>query len=129
LTDEERLKRFFINFSSKVDSSGYNILVLLELDDDELLASNNPIDLLLFIERIVNMKDKILITQYREILEQEKEKGNAMYIPLIMRDSADELMQRGREEVVKGMLAEGVPLDVVVRGSGLSQDAVKALMS
>jgi hypothetical protein len=75
------------------------------------------------------MKDKMLITQYREILEQEKEKGKAMYIPLIMRDSADEIAQRAKEEVVKGMLAENLSLDVIVRNSGLSQDAVKALMS
>ncbi|MDR1508548.1 MAG: hypothetical protein LBS53_02810, partial [Synergistaceae bacterium] len=90
----------------------YSSLVLWELDDKELLASDNPIDLvlyaakfalkakkelqkfnflrkivglldergwsmeekrdlLLFVERIVNMKDETLITQYREVLEQE----------------------------------------------------------
>jgi hypothetical protein len=94
----------------------YNILDLPELDDDVLLASDNPIDLvlyaakfamktkeelrkfnflhktvgllnergwsmeekrdlLLFIERIVNMRDETLITQYREILEQESKEG------------------------------------------------------
>ncbi|MDR2175811.1 MAG: hypothetical protein LBO82_07715, partial [Synergistaceae bacterium] len=97
----------------------YNSLVLMDLDDDELLASENPIDLvlyaaklalrtkkelqkfnflrkavelldergwsaeekrdlLLFIERIVNMKDEMLITQYREILERKKEEERAV---------------------------------------------------
>jgi hypothetical protein len=117
----------------------YNNFVLPELDDEELLASDNPIDivlyaakfalktkeelqkfnflrktvellnergwsmeekrdLLLFIERIVNMRDETLITQYREVLEQENREGRAMYVPLLLSDSAAEIEQRGIEK-------------------------------
>ncbi|MDR1377454.1 MAG: hypothetical protein LBJ36_00160 [Synergistaceae bacterium] len=46
-------------------------------------------DLLLFIKRIINMKDKMLIMQYE---------GKAMYIPLMLRDSADDIKQQGMKE-------------------------------
>jgi predicted transposase/invertase (TIGR01784 family) len=156
----------------------YNMLELLELDDDELLASDNPIDivlyaakfamktkeesrkfnflrkavsllndrgwsmeekrdLLLFLERIVNMRDETLITQYREILEQESREGKAMYIPLIMRDSAAEIEQRGIEkgreegrlEVARKLLARGISPDIIVESAGVSLDQVRGLMN
>jgi hypothetical protein len=148
----------------------YNSLVLLELDDKELLASENPIDLalyaakfalkakkelqkfnflrkivellnergwsledkrdlLLFIERIVNMKDKMLITQFREILEQENKEGKAMYIPLIMRDSAAEIEERTKEEMAKNLLANGVPPDVIAKSAKFPLDKIQRLMN
>ncbi|MDR1579016.1 MAG: hypothetical protein LBS35_01560 [Synergistaceae bacterium] len=160
----------------------YNRLVLQELDDNELLASDNPIDLvlyaakfalktkkelqkfnflrkivglldergwsiedkrdlLLFIERIVNMKDEALITRYRKVLEQENKEGKAVYIPLLLRDSASKIREEGREEgieqgieqgkkdMAKGLLADGVPPDIIAKNSGLSLDTVKALMN
>jgi hypothetical protein len=152
----------------------YNSLVLLELDDDELLASDNPIDLalyaakfalktkkelqkfnflhtivellnergwsledkrdlLLFIERIVNMKDKMLITQFKEILEQENKEGKAMYIPLIMRDSAAEIEGRAKEEkakeMAKNLLANGVSPEVIAKSAGLPLAQIQELMN
>jgi hypothetical protein len=146
----------------------YNSLVLLELDDNELLASDNPIDLvlyaakfalktkeelqkfnflrtivklldergwsledkqdlLLFTERIVNMKDKGLITQYKEFLEQENKEGKAMYIPLILRDSAAEIEQRAKEEMAKNLLANGVPADVIAKSARLPLDKIQGV--
>ncbi|MDR2174620.1 MAG: hypothetical protein LBO82_01620 [Synergistaceae bacterium] len=152
----------------------YNSLVLMDLDDNALLASDNPIDLvlyaakfalgtkkelrkfnflrkavelldergwsaeekrdlLLFIERIVNMKDEILITKYREILEQENREGRAMYIPLIMRDSAAEIEQRGIEkgklEVARNLLASGMPPEVIAKSAGLPLERVRGLIN
>jgi predicted transposase/invertase (TIGR01784 family) len=148
----------------------YNSLVLLELDDEELLTSDNPIDLvlyaakfalktkkelqkfnflrkivellnergwsledkrdlLLFIERIVNMKDKMLITQFREILEQENKEGKAMYIPLIMRDSAAEIEQRAKEEMAQNLLANGVSPEVIAKSAGLPLAQIHELMN
>jgi predicted transposase/invertase (TIGR01784 family) len=54
----------------------------------------------------------MLITQYREILEQKKEEEKAVYIPLLLRDSAAEIEQRGREagiaEGIEKGIAEGI---------------------
>jgi predicted transposase YdaD len=127
----------------------YNSLVLSELDDRELLASDNPIDLvfyaakfalktkkelqkfnflrkivrllndrgwdledkrdlLLFIERIINMRNQDLITRYREFVEEENKEGKAMYIPLLLRDSAAEIEQRGIEKGRAAGIAEGI---------------------
>jgi hypothetical protein len=156
----------------------YNTLVLLELSEKELFASDNPIDLvlyaakfalntkeehpkfsflrqivgslnergwnmeekrdlLLFIERIVNMRDEVLITQYKKILEQESKEGKAMYIPLIMRDSAAEIEQHGIEkgiekgklEVARNLLASGMPPEVTARNVNLPLDRIQGLMN
>jgi hypothetical protein len=152
----------------------YNNLILLELDDNELLASDNPIDLvlyaakfalktkeehqkfsflrnivgllnergwsmeekrdlLLFIERIVNMRNKVLITQYKEFLGQENKEGKSMYIPLIMRDSAAEIKQSGKEEatreIARNLLADGIPLEVIAKSTKLPLDQIQGLMN
>jgi predicted transposase/invertase (TIGR01784 family) len=160
----------------------FNSLILLELDDNELLASDNPIDLvlyaakftlktkeehqkfsflrnivgllnergwsmeekrdlLLFIERIVNMRNEVLITQYKGILEQENREGRAMYIPLIMRDSAAEIEQHGREEgrkegrkegkleVARKLLARGISPDIIAESAEVSLDQIQGLMN
>jgi hypothetical protein len=164
----------------------YNSLVLLELDDNELLSSDNPIDLvlyaakfalktkgehrkfnflrkivgllnergwsmeekrdlLLFIERIVNMRDEVLITQYKEILGQENREGRAMYIPLIMRDSAAEIEQHGIEkgrkegrnegikegklEVARNLLVSGMSPEVIAKIANLPLDQVQGLIN
>ncbi|MDR2179036.1 MAG: hypothetical protein LBP21_01885 [Synergistaceae bacterium] len=90
-------------------------------------------DLLLFIERIVNMRDEVLITQYKKILEQESKEGKAMYIPLIMRDSAAAIKQSGIEEgkleVARNLLARGVSPDIVTESSGMSLDQIQGLMN
>jgi predicted transposase/invertase (TIGR01784 family) len=160
----------------------FNSLVLSELDDNELLASDNPVDLvlyaakfalktkeerqkfsflrkivgllnergwsmedkrdlLLFIERIVNMRNKVLITQYKKFLEQENEEGKAMYIPLIMRDSAAEIKQSGIEEgiakgiekgkleVARNLLADGMALEAIAKSTKLPLDQIQGLMN
>ncbi|MDR2179885.1 MAG: hypothetical protein LBP21_06230 [Synergistaceae bacterium] len=170
----------------------YNALVLWELDNEELLASDNPVDLvlyaakfalerkgehqkfnflretvkllngrgwnlqekrdlLLFIERAVNIRDKVLITQYRKFLKQENKEGKAMYIPLILRDSAAEIEQRGiakgvlkgkkegkkegikegkkegKLEMVRNLLGNGIPPEVVAKSAGLSLRQIQRL--
>jgi predicted transposase/invertase (TIGR01784 family) len=150
----------------------YNSLVLLELDDNELLASDNPIDLvlhaakfalkakkelqkfnflrkivglldergwsmeekrdlLLFAERIVNMRDEMLITQYRKVLEQENREGRAMYIPLLLRDSASAIersgIEKGKLEVARNLLASGMSLELIARNTDLPLDRIQSL--
>ena len=156
----------------------YNNLVLSELDDEELVSSDNPIDmvlyaakfaqharkefqkftflrkavelldkqgysmedkrdLLLFIERIVNMKDKALISRYKEINEQRNREGKSMYIPLMLRDSADEIKQSGIEqgiekgkiEVARNMLENGATPEFVVKTTGLPEERIQGLMN
>ncbi|GHS93222.1 hypothetical protein AGMMS50276_03070 [Synergistales bacterium] len=160
----------------------YNNLVLSELDDDVLLSSDNPIDivlyaakfaigkneerqkfnflrktiellgergwslndkrdLLLFTERIVNMKDEALMVKYSEILRQYKEEGKNMYIPIALRDQADDLLARGMEkgrekgreegklEMARNLLANGFTPDVIAESAGLPLDQIQSMMN
>jgi predicted transposase/invertase (TIGR01784 family) len=152
----------------------YNNLVLSELDDEELVSSGNPIDivlyaakfaqrarkehqklnflhkavelldergwsmedkhdLLLFTERIVNLRDEELITRYREDMEHRNREGKSMYIPLMLRDSAAEIEQRGAEkaklEVARNLLAKGIAPDIVTETTGLPEKQIKKLLN
>ncbi|MDR2174614.1 MAG: hypothetical protein LBO82_01590, partial [Synergistaceae bacterium] len=82
---------------------------------------------------------------YREILEQENREGRAMYIPLIMRDSAAEIKQRGIEEgiekgiakgreegkleVARNLLASGMPPEVIAKSAGLPLERIRGLIN
>jgi predicted transposase/invertase (TIGR01784 family) len=151
----------------------YNNLVLSELDDAELAASDNPIDivllaakfaqrarkehqkskflrkavelldergwsmedkhdLLLFTESIVNLQDEELITRYREDMEHRNREGKSMYIPLMLRDSAAEIEQRGAEkaklEDARNMLTNGIAPELVVKITGLPEERIQGLL-
>ncbi|GHV31312.1 hypothetical protein FACS1894167_13490 [Synergistales bacterium] len=154
----------------------YNNLVLSELDDDVLLSSDNPIDivlyaakfaigkneerrkfnflrksvellnergwseedkrdLLLFTTTIVNIKDEEILTEYKKILLQYAKEGKAMYISLLTKDETAEAEQRGMEqgmekgklEIARNLLANGVPLDLIAKSSGLPTEKIQAL--
>jgi predicted transposase/invertase (TIGR01784 family) len=160
----------------------YNNLVLSELDDAELAASDNPIDivllaakfaqrsrkeqqkskflrkavelldergwslddkhdLLLFTERIVNLRDEELIMRYREDMEHRNREGKSMYIPLMLRDRADEIKRNGFEEGIekgvekakledaRNMLAKGIAPELVVEITGLPEERIQGLLN
>ncbi|GHV40520.1 hypothetical protein FACS1894187_21520 [Synergistales bacterium] len=97
--------------------------------------------LLLFTERIVNIKDEALMVKYSEILRQYKEEGKNMYIPIALRDQADDLLARGRKEgmekgreegrleVARNLLTNGIPTDIIVKSTGLPLDQVQGMMN
>ena len=160
----------------------YNNLVLSELDDEELMSSDNPIDmilyaakfaqrareefqklnfirkavelldergwsmydkrdLLLFTERVINMKDEELISQYKRNLEERNREGKAMYVPLMLRDSAEKIEQQGIEngkiegklegklEVARNLLANGVSPDIIAKSAKLPVQKIRELMN
>jgi hypothetical protein len=152
----------------------YNNLVLAELDDNELLESENPIDLalysakcavrskddlqkfnylrlisgllgsrgwdafekrdlLLFIERIIRIDDKELAGKYREYRLQLNEEGKIMYVPFYELDVAAEVEKRGIEkgklELARNLLADGVAPDLIAKNAGLPLDQIQKLMN
>jgi predicted transposase/invertase (TIGR01784 family) len=156
----------------------YNNLVLDELDDDELISSDNPIDLLLyaakfalnakeehqklnflrksvelldkrgwslidkrdlflFTERLVNMKDRELISQFKEFMERRSKEGKIMYVPLLLRDSEAEIKRLGKEEgrkegrleVARNMLARGLSPDIISECADLPLEKIRELMN
>ncbi|MDR1885335.1 MAG: hypothetical protein LBQ56_03610, partial [Synergistaceae bacterium] len=113
----------------------------VELLNERGWSVNDKRDLLLFTERIINMKDKGLISQYKKFLEQQNKEGKAMYIPLMLRDTAAEIEQRGREdgmekgrlegrlEVASNLLARGIAPDIVAESTSLPLEKVRELMN
>lgn len=179
----KREERFYSRsrFGTRVNYE-YNNLVVEELDDDELLSSENPIDLvlyaakcalrsreelqkynylrtlagllaergwsleekrdlLLFIERIINISDRELAGEYREYRRQLSEEGKIMYIPFYELDAAEEVKKRGIEEgiekgiekgkleVARNLLANGVSPDIIAKSAGLPQEKLRELMN
>ena len=168
-----------------VTTYAYNRLAVPELDEAELLQTNNPFDLalcaacralkskkderqkhrylkellgllgdrgwnhddkhrlLLFIEQIINLRDRELvldIVKYEEELERE---GKIMYVSLAEKVSLEKGFAVGKQEgklegrlegklemaqqTVRSMKALGLPRDVIVKVTGLSEDEIERL--
>jgi predicted transposase/invertase (TIGR01784 family) len=75
----------------------------------------------------------VLITQYKEFLEQENREGKAMYIPLLLRDSAAEIEQRGRKEgkleMARNLLASGMSAEAIAKSANLSLAQIQELIN
>ena len=153
----------------------YNNLVLEDLDDGKLQASDNPIDLalyaakcaskakeeiqkykylrtltdlltergwdrdenhnlILFIIRIVNLKDKMLQRQYWEYRQQLDKEGKLMYEPFLKEVEERVAEERGEEgkarEIAKKLLVKGdYSPEVISEIAGLPVERVRTLMN
>ncbi len=169
-------------FYNTVTRYEYNNLVVSELDERELLASDNPFDLalcaaqrglksrkderqkhaylrellcllgdrgwshedkrrlLLFIERIVDLRDRELqldIVQYENELEKE---GKIMYVSILEQVNGPkwkeegllEGLQKGRREgrlaTARNMLGIGMTVDQIAKVTELPEEEVRKLM-
>ncbi|GHS99689.1 hypothetical protein AGMMS50276_23820 [Synergistales bacterium] len=64
-----------------------------------------------------------------------------MYIPIALRDQADDLLARGREEgmekgleegkleVARNLLANSIPTDIIVKSTGLPLNQIQSMMN
>jgi hypothetical protein len=90
-------------------------------------------DLMLFIERIVRLRDEELIAQYNEHWEKLDKEGKIMYIPLMEREKAKKLFQsgieKGKEDMARDLLRRGVEPDVIAESAGLSLEKIQALVN
>jgi predicted transposase/invertase (TIGR01784 family) len=70
-------------------------------------------------------------------MDQRNKEGNAMYVPMMLRDSAEEIEQRGKDEginegkleVARNLLANGVSPDIITKSTGLPQEKINELMN
>jgi hypothetical protein len=156
----------------------YNKCVVMELDDEELLSSDNPIDLaleaakyalrsegepqkftylrrltdllakrgwsdddkrdlMLFIERIIDLKDEELQEvhwQYRQQLDKE---GKIMYVSFmkdveerkVFEKGLEKGIEKGKEVVAKNLLRRGMPPDIIAESVELPLTRVQSLMN
>jgi hypothetical protein len=178
ITDKRPKKeaQFFVweRFGTKV-TYGYNTLVLRAMNDEELLESENPVDLalyaakcalrskkelqkytylrnvvgllaergwsmedkrdlMLFLERIMNLRNKQLRVQYREYQEQLDKEGKIVYISVAEEYYTEKGIEKGIEkgkedmarEMAKKLLARGIAPDVIAESAGLPIDKIQA---
>jgi predicted transposase/invertase (TIGR01784 family) len=148
----------------------YNNLVLSELDDDKLLSSDNPIDivlyaanyavrcrkelqkfnylrkatellgergwsmeekrkLMLFMERVMNLKDESIKAQYRGYQEQLDREGKIVYVSIAEEYYTEKGIEKGKIEVARNLLARGDSLDTVSKIAGLPPEKIRELMN
>ena len=152
----------------------YNNLVVMDLDDGDLLSSDNPValvfyaaksalkakeelqkynylytlagllaergwsmldkrDLLLFIERIINLKDKALKEQYWEYRQQLDKEGKVVYKHWIQEVEEEIVEQRGMEKkterIVKNLLADGFSPEAIAKNTEWPIERVRGLIN
>ena len=109
---------------------------LLGLLGDRGWNHNDKHRLLLFIEHVINLRDRDLaldIVKYQEELEKE---GKMMYVSLAERHGIDIGKQEGihigkremLQETVRSMKALGLPLDVIAKVTSLSETEIDRLI-
>jgi predicted transposase/invertase (TIGR01784 family) len=90
-------------------------------------------DLMLFIERIVNLKDEKLIARYKEHRLQLDREGRIVYIPLLEREKAKELIESGVEkgklEFARNLLVRGISPDIIAESAGLPLEKIREIMN
>jgi hypothetical protein len=95
--------------------------------------SNEKRDLLLFIIRIINLKDEMLQQQYWEYRQQLDKEGKLMYEPFLKQVEERMAEQRGKEEITreaaKNLFANGVPPDVIAKSFGLPVERIRGLIN
>ena len=157
----------------------YNNLVLAELDDEELLSSDNPTDLalyaakcalkakheiqkykylrtliellaergwsnedkddlLFFLERVIDLRDRELENKYSEYRDQLSKEGKIVYIRPGEREEIREIEQRsmakgmakGKEDVARNLLIRGdYSLEEISEIAGLPVEQIRKLIN
>ena len=119
---------------AKEELQKYNYLYTLA----ELLAERgwsmlDKRDLLLFIERIIDLKDTVLKSRYLEFRQQLHREEKIMYTDWIREAQEEVIEHRGMEkkamEMAKKLLADGFPPDAIARSAGWPVEKVQALLN
>jgi hypothetical protein len=143
---------------SRTELQKYKYLrTLTELLGERGYSVNDKRDLLLFLERFINLKDGELRLQYREYQEQLDKEGKIMYVSVaeeyytakgiekgiaegikkgiakgIAKGTAKGIRKgrkEGKAEMARNLLAEGVSPDIVAKSAGLPLNRIRTLMN
>ena len=126
---------------AKKELQKFNYLrALLKLLAERGWSKEDKWDLLLFLERIIDLHDKDLERQYTEYRDRLNKEGKIVYIPLGERELAIELEQRGAEReaqrstekmerMVRNLLADGISPDIIAKSADWPVERVKKLVN
>ncbi|MDR3354795.1 MAG: hypothetical protein LBO21_07130, partial [Synergistaceae bacterium] len=89
--------------------------------------------LMLFIERITNLTDEGLKTQFIEYQEQLDKEGKIMYVSIAERHYTKVGIEKGKLEgkleVARNLLADGFSPDIIAKSTELPIEKIRELMN
>jgi predicted transposase/invertase (TIGR01784 family) len=125
---------------SKEEIQRFNYLrTLTKLLTERGWSGDEKRDLLLFITRILYLRDKELRTRHWEYCEQLTGEGENMQKSFLVEMAEEKVEQRGieigiekgiekgKEEMARSLLANGVSPDVIAKSAGLPVEQIRAL--
>jgi predicted transposase/invertase (TIGR01784 family) len=117
---------------SKEEIQKFNYLrTLTKLLTERGWSRDEKRDLMLFITRILYLRDNELRTRHWEYCEQLTGEGENMQKSFLVEMAEEEVKQRGieigKEEVARNLIANGVSSDIIVKSTGLSVEQIRAL--
>ena len=105
----------------------------MELLADRGWSQGDKRDLMLFLERITNLKDEHLIAEYVEFQRELEKEGKVVYVSLAERhgikQGIEQGIEQGKRQMAKKLLARQVSVEVVMEVAELSEDEVRDLMN
>ena len=111
--------------------------VLLDLLGERGWSRDDKRDLLLFLERIMDLQDEELEKKYVEYRDKLSKEGKIVYIPLGERELAKEIerrgmergIERGIEKMARNLLADGYSPESVAKSAGWPVERVQTLIN
>jgi hypothetical protein len=85
--------------------------------------------LMLFMERITNLKDEGLKAKFREYQEQLDKEGKIVYVSIAEEYYTKVGIEKGKLEVARNLLADGISPDIVARNTELPVEKIRELMN
>ena len=102
---------------------------LAELLGERGWSANDKRDLLLFIERIINLKDKTLRKQYREFRQQLDKEGKIVYKHWLQEVEEEIVEERAKEEIARNLLENGVSPEIIAKSTGKPVEEIQQLIN
>jgi hypothetical protein len=121
---------------SKEEIQKFNYLrTLTKLLSERGWSRDEKRDLMLFIARILYLRDKELRIRHREYYKQLTREGKNMPRSFLVEMEEEEVEQRGiergiekgKEEMARNLLANGVSPDVIAKSAGLPVEQIRSL--
>jgi hypothetical protein len=94
---------------------------------------NDKRDLVLFILRIINLKDEMLQNKYWEYRKQLNKEGKLMYEPFLKqveeRMAEQRGMEKGKEEMARKLLENGISTDIIAKSADMPVEQIRSLVN
>jgi predicted transposase/invertase (TIGR01784 family) len=81
------------------------------------------------VQRVINLKDEKLKIEYLGYLEELEKEGKIVYVSIAEEIYTKRGIEKGKLELARNLLANGVSPDVIAKSADLSQEKIRELMN